>query len=95
MCGAGRAGAGTESAEHFLEVVLRVGGQSVAAAVDADRGATRNRIVELNVGWLRLIELHVPITVRLDLLGQLLAQRDLSEGGAIGWETARRESSGS
>jgi len=95
VSGPGRSCAGAESAEHFLEVVLRVGGQGVPPAVDSDGSASRDRVVKLDVGRLRLVELHVPVAVRLDLLGQLLAEGDLSEGGAVRWEAACRECSGS
>lgn len=78
-------------AQHLLEMVLRMRGQRVAARVHADRGATRNIVLELDVGRLRLVELHVPVAVRCDLFGQLLAERDLREGGAVRRETARRK----
>lgn len=80
-----------KTAQHLLEVVLGVRGQRIATRVHADRGAARNVVLELDVGRLRLVELHVPVAVRCDLLGQLLAERDLREGGAVRRETARRE----
>lgn len=72
-------------------MVLGVGGQRVATSVDSDGSASRYGVVKLDVRRLRLIELHVPIAVGLYLLGQFLAQRDLAKGGAVWWETARRE----
>lgn len=79
---------GVESAEHLLEVVLRVGRQGIPPGVDADRGTPRDPVVELDVRRFRLVELHVPVAVRGNFLRQPLAEGDLREGGAIGWETS-------
>lgn len=91
VCSSGSACAGTEATEHLLEVVLGVGGQRVATSVDSDGSTSRYGVVKLDISRLRLIELHVPIAIGLYLLGQFLAQRDLAKGGAVWWETARRE----
>lgn len=83
--------AGREPAEHLLEVILCVRGQRIASPIDTNGSTTRYGIIEFNICRFRLIELHVPIAIRLYLLRQFLTQCDLAKGGAIGWETARRE----
>lgn len=84
----GPGGPGVESTEHLFEVVLRVGGQRISSSVNADRCSPRNIVVEFNVRLLCQVELHVPVAVRVDGLGQLLAQLDLRERRAIGWEAS-------
>lgn len=76
-------------------MVLGVGGQRVATSVDSNGSTSRYGVVKLDIGRLRLIELHVPIAIGLYLLGQFLAQRNLAKGGAVGWKTARWESASS
>lgn len=84
-----------ESAQHLLEVVLGVGGQRVPAGVHADRGAPRNAVVELDVRRLGLVELHVPVAVRGDLLlDRKGPEADLREGGAVRGEASRWECAG-
>lgn len=77
-----------ESAEHLLEMVLGVCGQRVPSSVHANGSAPRDVVIEFNVRRLRQIELHVPVAVRIDGLGQLLAQLDLREGRAVRREAA-------
>lgn len=91
----GSRGASVESAEHLLEVVLGVGGERVSASVDTDRCSARDVVIEFDVRRLSQVELHVPVAVRVDGLGQLLAQLDLREGRAIGREAASWKSAGS
>lgn len=74
-------------------MVLGVGGQCIPPSVDSDGGAPGDVVVELDVRLLGQVELHVPVAVRVDGLGQLLSQLDLREGRAIrretsGWERA-------
>lgn len=82
-----------ESAQDLFEVILRVRRQGVAARVHTYRGAPGDAVIELDVRRLRLVELHVPVAVRWDLLRQPLAERDLREGGTVRWEASRRERS--
>lgn len=91
VCSSCGACAGTETAKHLLEVVLRVSGQRIASPVDTNGSTSRYGVVKLNIRRFRLIELHVPIAVRLYLLSQFLTQCDLAKSGAIGWKTACRE----
>lgn len=86
MCGSGYTG--IESAEHLLEVVLSVCWKRIPSSVDTDRCPSRDIVVELDVRGFSQIELHVPVAVRVDGLGQLLAQLDLRERGAIRWEAS-------
>lgn len=85
---------GVEPAQHLFEMVLGVGGQRISSSVNADRCASRNIVIEFDVGRLRQIELHVPVAVRIDGFGQLLAQLDLGEGGAVGRKAAGGKGAG-
>lgn len=82
-----------ESAEHFQEVVLRVCWQCVSSCVYTDARTTWYVVVKTNVGGLRLIELHIPVAIRLNLFAEFLSKADLSEGRTIGWERSSREGS--
>lgn len=75
VCGSGRAS--VKAAEHLLKVVLGVGGQCISTAVDADRCSSRDVVIEFDVRRLSQVELHVPVAVRVDGLGQFLTQLDL------------------
>lgn len=78
-----------EAAENLLEVVLRVGRQSVASRIKADRGAARNREIKLHVSLLSRQELHVPIAVRRNHALQSLAQLDFGELRVVGRNRSR------
>lgn len=92
MCGSRRPG--VKSAEHLLEVVLRVCWQGVSSAVDTDRGSSRDIVIEFDVRRFCQVKLHVPVTVRVDGFGQLLAQLDLRERGAVGRKAPGRKCAG-
>lgn len=59
-------------------------GQGVPPAVDPDGGAPRDGHLELDVGRLRLVELHVPVAVGRDLLLQAVSELHHVEGRAVG-----------
>lgn len=72
-------------------MILRMCGQGISSAIDPDAGTTWDVVIELDVGRFGLIELHIPVTVRRDLLGEPLAERDLREGGSVRREGLGRE----
>lgn len=84
---------GLESAEDFENVVLGVGRKRVSSCVDSYARSSGNVVVEFDVGCFGLVELHVPVAVRGDVLGEALSEGDLREGGAIRGERTSREGS--
>lgn len=79
-----------EPTEHLQDVVLCVSRQSVAPDVHSDAGTSRYAVVKLDVRRLRLVELHVPVTVRRDFVVQLLAEYYLRKRCSIRREGPRR-----
>ena len=78
-----------QSLDDLHDIVVGVGGEGVPAGVEADGRAPRHLEVKVHVSGLWLVELHVPVAVGGDHLGQLLrAELDLLEAGAIGRQGA-------
>lgn len=78
-----------KAAQNFLEVILGVGGQSVASRIKADRRASRDRKIKFHISFLSREELHVPVAVRgnhaLQSLGQLHFGELCVVGGYGSW----------
>lgn len=81
------------AAQHLQYVILGVRGQRVSARIDGDVRTTGNVIIKFHVSRLRLVKLHVPISVRRNLFGHSLPQRDLRECRSFRWERLRRKRS--
>ena len=77
------------SFHHFHQVIVGVGGQGVAAGVQAQGGPPGQLQVNVDECRFHLVELHVPVAVGRQGLLQPLAQGDLAEGGAI-WRKVSR-----